>query len=547
MGVPKLFKTLMNSNHDIFIDKAPKCDFFYLDFNCLMHYALRRCNVENENEGQHDEVVICEIIKYTRFIINDVVKPHQMVYIAIDGPVPNTKLHRQRERRFKKQFDMFYEHHIGMQYQSNQSVRTSFDSTKLTPGTNFMYKLNERIRSVINLNVFKVPTVIFSDCNEIGEGEWKIFNHIRNNVCDNIVIYGLDADLIVLCMSTRCLHSFLCREDDNDEIKFFDTMKCIDSLIIEHHLQDRNRDQVLQDLVLVLMLGGNDFVEAFEFTRIRNDGWNILIKEYSQEYYKLTCLTTTHINWIQFIRFLNNLSRHEYRCLKINQHKRNKQRRNDKPHNVTQAIELYNHGYLTNPNHMMHDEYSRQTINLNYSESSVIWKPCYYNDVINISYNFHEIRELCSDYLDSILWCWSYYINGVVSSWSYKYKYRAAPCLTDFVEMYTYIQNTQRTFMFDVSNGPLTPIAQLLCVLPRTSSYLLPDCLQSTVKSPSSVLCSQYPESERMVCMNLTTCMKMIYATPIIPPYNLVHIQYICDKKSCMFTEEEHHRNTLTV
>ena len=73
MGVPKLFKTLMNSNHDIFIDKAPKCDFFYLDFNCLMHYALRRCNVENENEGQHDEVVICEIIKYTRFIINDVV------------------------------------------------------------------------------------------------------------------------------------------------------------------------------------------------------------------------------------------------------------------------------------------------------------------------------------------------------------------------------------------------------------------------------------------------------------------------------------------
>ena len=39
--------------------------------------------------------------------------------------------------------------------------------------------------------------ILLSDANDIGEGEHKIFNYIRNNIINNKIInvvYGLDAD-----------------------------------------------------------------------------------------------------------------------------------------------------------------------------------------------------------------------------------------------------------------------------------------------------------------------------------------------------------------
>ena len=49
------------------------------------------------------------------------------------------------------------------------------------------------------------PTIIVSSSHEPGEGEHKIFEYIREHASEHAdqttVIYGLDADLIMLCMS----------------------------------------------------------------------------------------------------------------------------------------------------------------------------------------------------------------------------------------------------------------------------------------------------------------------------------------------------------
>ena len=58
-----------------------------------------------------------------------------------------------------------------------------------------------------NGNDLKTKNIIVDDSRNIGEGEHKIFNYIRE--CNKIkttddythVIYGLDADLIMLCLN----------------------------------------------------------------------------------------------------------------------------------------------------------------------------------------------------------------------------------------------------------------------------------------------------------------------------------------------------------
>ena len=56
-------------------------------------------------------------------------------------------------------------------------------------------------------NTFNVTEIIVSTSNEVGEGEHKIFDYIRtsslkeHNEKKINIIYGLDADLIMLCLN----------------------------------------------------------------------------------------------------------------------------------------------------------------------------------------------------------------------------------------------------------------------------------------------------------------------------------------------------------
>ena len=46
-------------------------------------------------------LIIDEVIKYTKYLITDVVKPKKMVYISFDGSAPISKMVQQRCRRHK--------------------------------------------------------------------------------------------------------------------------------------------------------------------------------------------------------------------------------------------------------------------------------------------------------------------------------------------------------------------------------------------------------------------------------------------------------------
>ena len=109
MGVPGFYRTIFRRyiNDEIykFVSENPLIDYFYLDFNPIIYISLAVLQRTGEikkyrNEKLEDRLIEC-VIESACFIVNELVKPKKMTYIAIDGPAPKCKVVTQRARRYK--------------------------------------------------------------------------------------------------------------------------------------------------------------------------------------------------------------------------------------------------------------------------------------------------------------------------------------------------------------------------------------------------------------------------------------------------------------
>ena len=132
------------------------------------------------------------------------ISPTKLVYIAFDGVAPIAKLEQQRQRRYKS----WYKNKIIENIYKSKEHTPNWDTSQITPGTKFMNELNIKLKLFFENEAIKqqlnVDEIIVSTSLEHGEGEHKIFHYIRNLQYDENykhVIYGLDADLIILSLT----------------------------------------------------------------------------------------------------------------------------------------------------------------------------------------------------------------------------------------------------------------------------------------------------------------------------------------------------------
>ncbi|KAG9237075.1 hypothetical protein BJ875DRAFT_533185 [Amylocarpus encephaloides] len=254
MGVPALFRWLSQKYPKIVsgvIEEQPReidgvtipidtrgpnpngeeFDNLYLDMNGIVHPCS---HPEDRPAPKDEEEMMLEIFKYTDRVVN-MVRPRKLLMIAIDGVAPRAKMNQQRSRRFRsaqeaKEKEADKAELLKMLKSQggrieDPAIKKAFDSNEITPGTPFMDILAASLRYWIALKLNTDPAwakmkVIISDSTVPGEGEHKIMEFIRSQRSSpehdpntRHVIYGLDADLIMLGLATHEPHFRVLRED----------------------------------------------------------------------------------------------------------------------------------------------------------------------------------------------------------------------------------------------------------------------------------------------------------------------------------------------
>lgn len=206
-------------------------DCLYLDMNGIVHPCT---HPEGKPAPETEEEMMTEVFKYTERVVN-MIRPRKLLMMAIDGVAPRAKMNQQRSRRFRSAQDAkilqdqreeeLEERRKRGQASEDEVVKRSWDSNAITPGTPFMDLLASSLRYWIvhKLNTdpgWKNLCVVLSDASVPGEGEHKIMDYIRRKRSDpnhdpnmKHVIYGLDADLIMLSLATHEPHFKVLRED----------------------------------------------------------------------------------------------------------------------------------------------------------------------------------------------------------------------------------------------------------------------------------------------------------------------------------------------
>jgi 5'-3' exonuclease len=155
---------------------------------------------------EYEKELINMVCKKIDFYVESL-KPQQRVFIAFDGVAPVAKLSQQRDRRYKS----WYTTQLQREFEG-KSYKEAWNTSSITPGTNFMKELNETVMKYYMAknqakSLGSSLEYIVSSSSEVGEGEHKIFDYMRKNPeyhnSPNTItlVYGLDADLIMLTLN----------------------------------------------------------------------------------------------------------------------------------------------------------------------------------------------------------------------------------------------------------------------------------------------------------------------------------------------------------
>lgn len=441
------------------------------------------------DSSKHSEYE-AKLIQNTMEKINEYIKivnPKSGVFISFDGVAPVAKLEQQRIRRHKSLLE------YKLNKELNPEFKETWDKISITPGTEFMNKLNKSLHDYFkptnenDFNNISLPTnfVKISDSSEVGEGEHKIFEFMRTYKKElkdkSMVVYGLDADLIMLGINHLNISNqlYLFRETP-EFIKSVDSslepnenyMIYLNELAngIVFHMKDIRKvsqsnvnPNLIKDYMFLCFMLGNDFLPHFPAVNIRTLGVEILMSAYKKVLgiSKKTIINDNKIQWNILSKVIEYLSENEHDNFKREQELRERLSKRKYPsNNYKEQMMKYNMIPMCNRDI---EEY----INVNKTH----WEERYYNKLLHCEYNQHNIKKICLNYLEGLEWTFNYY-SGNSIDWNWKYNYHYPPLLKDlnkFVPNWNYdVLNIQ------YPENDINQYIQLAYVLPKEKLSYLP-------------------------------------------------------------------------
>jgi len=582
MGVPTLFirifrnKYYKNVHNSLKIGKVD-CDYFFIDFNGIIYTCFdkirKTIDDKKASKNKIEELIIEEVLKYTKYLICTVLKPNKLTYISFDGPAPRAKMVQQRSRRYKTYYDKIYHENERAKKHVNLEPGIDWDtSANIAPGTEFMQKLSLKIQEAMKAKFFDEHNdkmqVILSDASVPGEGEHKFLDSIKKMRVSpslkeaKVYIYGKDADLIVLAVSIHKNNLFIFRdvksESDQELKKIYidheflvlniDNLRTGFNNEITRNFQgvSFNKTRILNDYIFLTFLAGNDFVISLPFLKVKKDGLENLISVYHEikvkhEDYlvlynhedddtsKNKNKTVPVINVPFFKDLIYQLSQKEDFFMKNHQKNINRimngpkdERRvvseaEQSPFEIFQS--RYQHLEVCNPDHPLYAKYFPDYQQINYGQDYELWRKEYYkfylhiDDTVNSEEEYNEsILNIVRNYLESLVFTMKYYFIGI-PSWTWFYKYRVPPLFSDIYNVLEKELIDLNSITFDLGT-PYTPFQQLMTILPPQMSGLIPEVLRP-IMNDDKLLCTQFYPIDFKI--DATFGMKTIYSEAILP------------------------------
>ncbi|XP_073435198.1 5'-3' exoribonuclease 1 isoform X1 [Dendrobates tinctorius] len=592
MGVPKFYRWISERypclSEVVKEHQIPEFDNLYLDMNGIIH----QCSHPNDDDVHFritDDKIFADIFHYLEVLFR-IIKPRKVFFMAVDGVAPRAKMNQQRGRRFRSAKEA--EEKIKKALEKGEVLPTEarFDSNCITPGTEFMVRLHEHLKYFVNMKISTDKSwhgvdIYLSGHETPGEGEHKIMEFIRSEKTKpdhdpntRHCLYGLDADLIMLGLTSHEVHFSLLREEVRfggkknqkrvsapEETTFhllhlslmreyidyeFSSLK--DKISFEYDVE-----RIIDDWILMGFLVGNDFIPHLPHLHINHDALPLLYRTYMCVLPELGGYINEsgYLNLVHFEKYLAKLSAFDrehfneiFVDLKWFESKVGNKYLNEAAGQA--AEEAQNCGKKKSKGFddalclgalekdgekdakCLDEDQDPDEDDLFETEFRQ-YKRSYYMSKMGVEVVSDEfLADQAECYVQAIQWILHYYYHGV-QSWSWYYPYHYAPYLSDICDI------GRLKLKFSLGK-PFMPFEQLLAVLPAASKDLLPQAYQSLMISEDSPIIDYYPQDFKTDLNGKQQEWEAVVLIPFIDEIRLLEAMDPCNKR---LTEDEKKRN----
>jgi 5'-3' exonuclease len=527
MGIPYYFYTITKTYDGIVLSTLPpdvRCTHLYFDFNGLIHPSAQKCLASLAELAKIptdiEKAIMSTVWKDTMAIVK-MVDPSATVQIFIDGVAPIAKMAQQRKRRFMSVFR-----------KTLTGETPLWDANAISPGTAFMTRLNASIRAYIRNS--KAPyTFRFSSSDEAGEGEHKIFAQIECGTApdDVKIIYGMDADLIMLALFSHLPNIYLLRENVKAPGEYIylsiDELRkgILKDLVANYQWTivpstdpfDKASRETIETYGVVCFLLGNDFIPHPIGLNLKKGGLEDLLMQAGKVWTTLGApivnTDTETIHWLFMAQLLEVLGQHENETVfdVVSDHHKKR------------PMEYKTKDLEIDAYPLVHK--SAFTTDMLFKIDRKKWRQYYYKALFHSNINDTTvITNACDLYIKGILWTYHYYKRKPKDNqWYYPYNY--APTLRDATNylnsQMSHYEGLPKTKEWTGKDVFCAPIVQLLSILPKESADVLPAKYKKIMLEHTG-LQYMYPST-----YNIQTFMKtkLWECSQDIPPLNIEFVK----------------------